>query len=84
LWGMGGLLVLAMLTAALIYTYQDKVIQLFVAEANKHLKTKVQVDHISLSWWDKFPQVSVTLDQVRITEGVAGSSQPLATVAKMF
>lgn len=84
LWVLGGLLLLSALTATLIYVYQDKIIQLFVAEANKHLKTKVQVSRISLSWWDKFPQVSVTLDQVQITEGVAGSSQPLATMDKIF
>jgi hypothetical protein len=84
LWVLGGVLLLSALTATLLYTYQDKIIGLFVAEANKHLKTKVQVDKISLSWWDKFPQVSVTLDQVRITEGVAGSSQPLATVGQIF
>ena len=69
----GGLL-LSGITVALIYAYQDKVIGLFVAEANKHLKTKVAVGQISLSWWDKFPQVSVTLRQVRITEGVPGST----------
>lgn len=84
IWVLAGLLLLSALTATLIYAYQDKIIGLFVAEANKHLKTKVQVNRISLSWWDKFPQVSVTLDQVRITEGVAGSSQPLATVGKVF
>ncbi|MGV3642192.1 MAG: AsmA-like C-terminal region-containing protein [Adhaeribacter sp.] len=84
LWVLGAGLLLAGLTASLLYAYQDKIIALFVAEANQHLKTKVQVDRIALSWWDKFPQVSVTLDQVRITEGLAGSQEPLATMGRIY
>jgi len=84
LWGIGGFLFLSVLAASLLYLYQDKIIQLFVSEANQHLKTKVQVGKISLSLFDKFPQVSVTLDQVQITESVLGSTEPLATASKIF
>lgn len=83
-WVLAGALLLSGLTVALIYNYQEKIIQLFIAEANKHLKTKVQVGHIALSWWDKFPQVSVSLHQVRVTEGLPGSTAPLATAKKIF
>jgi len=75
---------LSVLAASLVYLYQDKIIQLFVAQANQQLKTKVQVGKISLSLLDKFPQVAVTLDQVQITESVPGSTEPLATASKIF
>ncbi|GEO03348.1 hypothetical protein AAE02nite_10120 [Adhaeribacter aerolatus] len=75
---------LTCLAAGLVYFYQDKVIGLFVTEANKHIKTKVQVAQMSLSLFDKFPQVSVTLDKVQIIESVAGSQAPLATADKIF
>jgi len=83
-WALAGFLFLSVLAASLVYLYQDKIIQLFVAQANQQLKTKVQVGKISLSLWDKFPQVSVTLDQVQITESVPGSTEPLATAGKIF
>jgi len=83
-WGVGSFLLLSVLAASLVYFYQDKIIQLFVAEANQHLKTKVQVGKISLSLLEKFPQVAITLDQVQITENVPGSSAPLATASKIF
>ena len=69
---------------ALLYTYQDKVIQLFVSEANKHLKTKVQVGQMSLSLFDKFPQVAISLNQVTVTESLAGSSAPLAKAKQLY
>ncbi|KAA5544252.1 hypothetical protein F0145_14705 [Adhaeribacter rhizoryzae] len=83
-WTVGGLVLLICLAASLVYFYQDKVIALFVAEANKHIKTKVQVRQIALSLFDKFPQVSVTLDGVQVMESVAGSQMPLASADKIF
>ncbi|HEY4651113.1 MAG TPA: AsmA-like C-terminal region-containing protein [Pontibacter sp.] len=69
---------------ALVYTYQDKIINLFVAEANKHIKTKVEVEKISLSLLDKFPQVAVSLDRVNVVEAVPESSEPLARLNKLY
>ncbi|MDB5262390.1 MAG: hypothetical protein JWQ14_1671 [Adhaeribacter sp.] len=84
LWAGAGLFLLTALGAGMVYLYQDKIIELFVAEANKHIKTKVEVANISLSLFDKFPQMSVTLDKVQIMESAAGSQVPLATVDKIF
>lgn len=69
---------------ALVYAYQDKIIELFVAEANKHIKTKVDVQQISLSLFDKFPQVAVTLDQVNVHEGLPESEESLARADKLY
>ncbi|WP_460926049.1 AsmA-like C-terminal region-containing protein [Pontibacter brevis] len=69
---------------ALVYTYQDKIIELFVAEANKHIKTKVEVGQISLSLFDKFPQVAVSLNQVNVHEGLPESQESLARADKLY
>jgi len=69
---------------ALVYTYQDKIIELFVTEANKHIKTKVEVGQISLSLFDKFPHVAVSLDQVNIHEGLPESKESLARADKLY
>ncbi len=68
----------------LVYTYQDKIIELFVAEANKHIKTKVEVEQISLSLFDKFPHVAVSLDQVNVHEGLPESTESLARADKLY
>ncbi|WP_377481938.1 AsmA-like C-terminal region-containing protein [Pontibacter toksunensis] len=69
---------------ALVYTYQDKIIELFVTEANKHIKTKVEVEQISLSLFDKFPHVAVSLDQVNVHEGLPESKESLARADKLY
>ncbi|CAM3407441.1 AsmA-like C-terminal region-containing protein [Pontibacter korlensis] len=72
------------LALALVYTYQDKIIELFVAEANKHIKTKVDVRQISLSLFNKFPQVAVTLDEVNVHEALPESEESLARAEKLY
>ena len=74
------LLIIAVGSAlALGYYYQDRVLQQFVQEANRHLTAPVSVDRISLSVLSSFPHVSVALDSVRITG--RAPEQPLANVA---
>ncbi|WP_237586609.1 DUF3971 domain-containing protein [Pontibacter russatus] len=72
------------IAVALVYTYQDKIIGLFVAEANKHIRTKVEVGQISLSLFDKFPHVAVSLDQVNVHEGLPESEESLARADKLY
>ncbi|WP_345166499.1 AsmA family protein [Nibribacter koreensis] len=83
LWAVGGLVLVMGLAAGTIYLYQDKIIQLFVAEANKHIKTKVAVEKIDVSLWEKFPQVAISLTNVEITEALPGSTAPLAKLQQI-
>jgi uncharacterized protein involved in outer membrane biogenesis len=69
---------------ALVYLYQDKIIQLFVEEANQHLKTEVKVGKISLSLFDKFPQLAIKFDQIRISGANAADKRPLAVAKKLY
>ncbi|MEJ8757640.1 AsmA-like C-terminal region-containing protein [Pontibacter sp. H259] len=78
--------IVAVVTIAftLVYTYQDKIIALFVTEANKHIKAKVDVGTISLSLFDKFPQVAVSLDKVNVVEAVPESAASLAKLSRLY
>ena len=83
-YGIGGLLLLLLLGAGGLYAFQDKIIQLFVTEANQHLKTKVQVGQISLSLLNKFPDLAITLNNVILTESFTNSKAPLAKAERLY
>ncbi len=67
-----------------VYAYQDKIIGLFVTEANKHIRTKVEVEKISLSLFDKFPHVAVALDKVNVLESLPESNASLGRAEKLY
>ena len=79
-----GLVAVLGIAVGLVYAYQDKIIGLFVTEANKYIKTPVEVEKISLSLFDKFPQVAVSLDKVNVVEGVPESKASLARAEKLY
>ncbi|GHA63872.1 hypothetical protein GCM10007389_15640 [Pontibacter akesuensis] len=83
-YGAAGLVTVLGIALALVYAYQEKIVALFVAEANKHIKTEVEVEKISLSLFEKFPQVAVTLDQVNVHEGLPESNESLARADKLY
>lgn len=67
-----------------VYLYQDKIVNLFITEANKYLKTKVEAEKISVSLFDKFPQVAVSIDKVNITEALPESEESLGRAQKLY
>ncbi len=67
-----------------LFVFRDRVVGLFVAEANRHLRTEVAVGQIHLSWWDKFPQVALRFDNVRIADGLDTTAAPLAQLQRLF
>ncbi|WP_162910794.1 AsmA-like C-terminal region-containing protein [Hymenobacter oligotrophus] len=70
------MLLVGMGLAATLWLGEERIINLFVAAANKHLRTPVQVQKLELSWREDFPRVSILLTNVRV-----GGSLPLDTVA---
>lgn len=66
------------------YIYKDKIISLFVVEVNKNLKTPINVEKIDLSLFEKFPYLSITLENVFIQEGYEESNLPLATAERIY
>lgn len=69
---------------ALSYIYQDKIISLFIEEANKHIKTPVNVGKINFSILEKFPHLSIGMDNIVIQEGIHGSTAPLAKAKRIY
>ncbi|RNI26815.1 hypothetical protein EFB08_10025 [Rufibacter latericius] len=83
-FGVAGIFFVMALAVGVLYLYQDKIIGLFVAEANQHIKTKVAVEKIEVTWWEQFPQVAIRMENVEITETVPGSKVPLARMKKVY
>jgi hypothetical protein len=67
-----------------VYVYQDKIIQIFVSEANSYIKTPVKVGSIKVSLFQKFPQASIVFDNVAIQESLTGSKETLAEARKIY
>lgn len=75
---------LAGIAASLAYVYQDKIIQHFVTEANKYLQAKVEVKKISFSIFEKFPQVAIRFDDIKINESYPNSEKYLLKANRMY
>ncbi|MBK0404950.1 hypothetical protein I5M27_18305 [Adhaeribacter sp. BT258] len=84
LYAVAAFILLSATAVGVVYAFQDKIIQLFVAEANRHLKTKVEVSKIELSLWEKFPQVAISLDHVRIFGSLPEETTPLASGKRLY
>lgn len=67
-WFFGIVFGLVLTITAILYFYKDDIIQLFIAEMNKHLKAKVQVSEVDLAFWGSFPNLSVDFNHVFIQD----------------
>lgn len=79
-----GILLFLATGVTLTYVFQDKIIALFIEEVNKQIKTPVKVDEIDLSILEKFPQLTVSLKNVWVQEGVKNSTEPLAKAKRLY
>ena len=75
---------LLVLGSSLSYFYQDQIVQKFVSEVNKSIKTPIKAQRIGLSLWEKFPQLSIKLHQVWIQESLAQSTDTLAVANNIY
>lgn len=78
------ILLLFTTATAIVYAYQDEIIKLFVRELNKNLQAKVEVQKIDLSLFDKFPQVALSFQQLKIYGALPEQQQPLAYAEKLY
>jgi len=67
-----------------LYLYKDRIINHVISEANKYINTPIDVDHIGLNVWDKFPNVSITFNNISIQESWSGSKDPLMNAERVF
>jgi hypothetical protein len=68
---------------ALLYFYRADVIALFVRETNKRINTPVDVSRIELDLWSEFPDISISLDSVRIYEARELAGNYLCTAGRI-
>src|SRR5690606_33942084 len=73
-WFFGVLFSLVLLITAGLYIFKDDIIQLVIDEVNDHLKAKVSVSKVDLTFWGTFPNLSVDFDNVFIQDAVEGST----------
>ncbi len=66
------------------YVYQDKIVNQFIKEANNHLLTPIKVKNISFSIVDRFPNLSIVMDDVYIRESIKDSKEPLGVANKIY
>ncbi len=71
------IVMLLSIAGTLTYVYQDKIIALFIDAANEKVKTPIQVEKINFSLLEKFPHITVSLQNVNIQEGIEESDQSL-------
>jgi len=76
---------LLILAAILTYVFQDKIIQLTFNEINKYLATKIEINKdVKLSIFEKFPEISIKVKDVRAYESYPGSTNKLAVLKSLY
>ncbi|MDV3309456.1 MAG: hypothetical protein LOY03_11635 [Cyclobacteriaceae bacterium] len=68
--------------AGIVILYKDRLINQFIREANQSLNTKVKIGHTDVSWFDRFPNLSIVLTDVYIEDSHEGI-YPLHTADKI-
>lgn len=78
-------LILIVLAAAGTYFFQDKIIELTFKEINKHLATRIEIDpKVNLSIFEKFPEISIKIKNVRVYENIPDSEEKLAELESLY
>lgn len=68
----------------IIYLYKDKIIFLFIEDANKNLQTKVDVGKIEIDVFTSFPEFSLHFKDVKVVESKEKSNNYVATAADLY
>jgi hypothetical protein len=70
--GIIALFILVMtLAVSITIIKKDQIIQYFVSEANKQISTPIDVDKIDISLFHQFPNISIELNNVTVSESYA-------------
>ena len=68
----------------LSYVYQDKIVNIFIEEANSHLLTPIKVEKIKFSVLERFPHMAIVMEDVYIRESLTDSKNPLGVANKIY
>ena len=70
--------------AAALWWGQERIIGLFVQQANHYLRTPVRVDKIELSLFDQFPRVAITMHRVVVSGSLPHDTTALARARRLY
>lgn len=73
-WFLGIVLSIVLLISGGLYFFKDEIIQLVLKEVNQHLKSKVSVSNVDLTFWGTFPNLSVDFNHVFIQDSYDNST----------
>ena len=74
-WFFGIVLGICLLITGALYFFKDEICGYVVGEVNKHLKAKVSVSEVDLTFWATFPNVSVDFNDVFIQDSYVNSTK---------
>lgn len=74
-WFFGIVLGIFLLITGALYLFKDQICGIVVDEVNKHLKAKVSVSSVDLTFWATFPNLSVDFNHVFIQDSYANSTK---------
>lgn len=69
-------------SVASLFLFKDRIIQQFVAEANRRLSTPVKIGKIDISAWTDFPNLAIEFSDVYVEDSHPGT-YPLLTAEKI-
>jgi hypothetical protein len=65
-----GILLGVFLLGAFVFGYfyfnQNKIVELLIEEVNRNINTKLDVQQVSMSFWERFPQISIKFETVTL------------------
>jgi hypothetical protein len=74
LWFIGIILGIFLLISGGLYYFKDEICGYVIGEANQHLKAKVSVSNVDLTFWGTFPKLSVDFNEVFIQDSYEKST----------
>ncbi|TAH31069.1 MAG: AsmA family protein, partial [Cytophagales bacterium] len=77
-----GLIILLFSILGLAYFYRNRIVELFVNQANKYISAKILVDN--LEFWETFPYISLEFQNIRIKESIPKSDSNFAEAKKLY
>ncbi len=60
--------IIVVISLSISFIYEDEVSELFLEEVNKRLKSDLQTEGVNLSLLKKFPNATIVLDDVKLTD----------------
>lgn len=74
-WVVGVLVGIFLLISGGLYFFKDEICAYVITEVNKHLKAKVKVAEVDLTFWGSFPNVSVDFNNVFIQDSYENATE---------